>query len=86
MRSYENPQKTSENRLKPRSFYIPDGSAKKYKLNGEWRFQFFENGDAAGETITRKIGFRTVSISADNELLINGKPVKLKGVNHHDTT
>ena len=30
MRSYENPQKTSENRLKPRSFYIPDGSAKKY--------------------------------------------------------
>ena len=41
---------------------------------------------AAGEEITRKIGFRTIAISKDNELLINNTPVKLKGVNHHDTT
>lgn len=40
---------------------------------------------AAGEEITRKIGFRTISVSNDYELLINGTPVKLKGVNHHDT-
>lgn len=40
---------------------------------------------SAGETITRKIGFRTIAISNDYELLINGTPVKLKGVNHHDT-
>ncbi len=40
---------------------------------------------AAGETVTRKIGFRTIEISPDYELLINGTPVKLKGVNHHDT-
>lgn len=40
---------------------------------------------AAGETVTRKIGFRTIKISSDYELLINGTPVKLKGVNHHDT-
>ena len=40
---------------------------------------------AAGETITRKVGFRTIEISKDYELLINGKSVKLKGVNHHDT-
>lgn len=40
---------------------------------------------AAGEIITRKIGFRTIEISSDYELLINGTPVKLKGVNHHDT-
>ena len=40
---------------------------------------------AAGEIITRKIGFRTIKISSDYELLINGTPVKLKGVNHHDT-
>lgn len=40
---------------------------------------------AAGETITRKTGFRTIEISSDYELLINGTPVKLKGVNHHDT-
>ena len=38
-----------------------------------------------GETITRRVGFRTIAISDDNELLINGTPVKLKGVNHHDT-
>ncbi len=39
----------------------------------------------AGEVITRKIGFRTIAISPDYELLINGRAVKLKGVNHHDT-
>ncbi len=39
----------------------------------------------AGETITRKIGFRTIAVSKDYELLINGRSVKLKGVNHHDT-
>ncbi len=41
---------------------------------------------SAGEIITRRIGFRTVKISSDYELLINGKPVKLKGVNHHDSS
>lgn len=45
MRPYENPQKTSENRLKCRSWYIPDSGCKQIMLNGEWRFAFFENGD-----------------------------------------
>ena len=49
MRNYENPQKTSENRLNARSFYIPEGAAEKYDLNGKWRFAFFENGDKAGK-------------------------------------
>lgn len=48
MRIYENPLKTSENRLKQRSWYIPEGS-EKCTLNGEWRFKYFENGDNAGE-------------------------------------
>lgn len=48
MRLYENPQKTSENRLKQRSWYIPEGSELR-PLNGEWRFVYFENGDRAGE-------------------------------------
>ena len=48
MRKYENPLKTSENRLKQRSWYIPEGS-EKCDLNGEWRFKYFENGDKAGE-------------------------------------
>lgn len=41
--------------------------------------------ESKGEVITRKIGFRTVEISEKQELLINGRPVKLRGVNHHDT-
>ena len=38
-----------------------------------------------GEVITQKIGFRTIRVSSRCELLINGVPVKLHGVNHHDT-
>jgi len=39
-----------------------------------------------GEEIGFDVGFRTYSVSKDNEFLVNGVPVKLKGVNHHDTT
>ncbi len=38
-----------------------------------------------GEIIEQNVGFRTIAISPKQELLINGKPVKLKGINHHDT-
>ncbi len=38
-----------------------------------------------GETITQKTAFRTIEISDEGELLINGVAVKLHGVNHHDT-
>lgn len=41
MRFYENPQKTSENRLAPRSFYIPEGKSEYMLLNGTWRFKFY---------------------------------------------
>lgn len=41
--------------------------------------------EAAGEVITQKVGFRTIAIGKDLALLINGVPVKLHGVNHHDT-
>ncbi len=44
-RFYENPQKTSENRMAQRSYYIPRGKAKYTLLNGEWDFSFYENGD-----------------------------------------
>lgn len=53
--------------------------------NAETPNLYTVNFYAAGEKITRKIGFRTIEISSDYELLINGAPVKLKGVNHHDT-
>lgn len=49
MRYYEDMQHTSENRLPPRAHYIPGGAAQYVLLNGDWRFAFFPNGDAATE-------------------------------------
>ncbi len=53
-------------------------SAEKPNLYG----LLFEYG---GEYIYKRTGFVTVGISGRRELLINGMPVKLKGVNRHDT-
>lgn len=41
--------------------------------------------EQGGEYIPIKIGFREIQVGDRRELLINGVPVKLKGVNHHDT-
>lgn len=41
MRYYENPKHTSENRLAPRSYYIPGGVSEYKLLNGEWKFTYF---------------------------------------------
>ena len=41
--------------------------------------------ERGGETIKLRTAFRTIQISKKYELLINGTPVKLYGVNHHDT-
>ncbi|MBR5279854.1 MAG: DUF4981 domain-containing protein [Clostridia bacterium] len=38
-----------------------------------------------GEVIPVNVGLRTVEIGTQGELLINHRPVKLKGVNRHDT-
>ncbi len=43
-----------------------------------------DSQDKLVESRSQKVGFRTVSFSKENELLINGKAVKLKGVNRHD--
>jgi len=40
-RIYENPQKTSQGRLNPRSYYIPEGKSEYMLLNGEWNFAYF---------------------------------------------
>lgn len=42
MRHYENPECTSENREKPRSYYIPQGCSEYQLLNGMWKFAYFE--------------------------------------------
>ncbi len=39
----------------------------------------------AGEYLPFKIGMREVYINDDSELIINGSPIKIMGVNHHDT-
>ena len=41
MRHYENPEKTSENRCKARSWYIPGGVSRQLSLNGDWQFAYF---------------------------------------------
>ncbi len=51
MRQYENPQKTSENRCAPRSWYIPGGVSKRLLLNGDWQFAFFERDIDVPEVI-----------------------------------
>lgn len=49
MRYYENWEKTSENRLPQRSYYIPAGAAEYQLLNGQWHFTYFKDGDAVAE-------------------------------------
>mgnify|MGYP003307924099 CR=1 FL=1 len=51
MRIYENPEKTSMNRLPPRSYYIPGGCSRHYDLNGTWNFAFFSRDIDVPETI-----------------------------------
>ena len=41
MQFYENTQMTSENRLAPRSYYIPEGKSEYLLLNGTWRFKYY---------------------------------------------
>ncbi len=51
MRIYENPQKTSKNRVAPRSYYIPSGKSTYTLLNGDWRFAYFSRDIDVPETI-----------------------------------
>lgn len=53
MRNYENPQMTSENRMAPRSFYIPGGASEYRLLNGTWKFAYFARDIDVPEMIER---------------------------------
>lgn len=53
MRFYENAKVTSENRLKPRSYYIPTGVSKYILLNGTWRFNYYQRDFDVPEVITK---------------------------------
>lgn len=52
-RIYENPAKTSENRLPQRPYYIPEGKSEYRLLNGSWRFAFFARDIDVPENITQ---------------------------------
>lgn len=54
--------------------------------NAEKPFCYRLELERAGELIRMNTALRSVSISEKNELLINQTPVKLYGVNHHDTS
>ena len=51
-RPYENIGQTSENRLPPRSCYIPGGRSEYMLLNGEWSFRYFGSEADVPENIT----------------------------------
>ncbi|WP_343330712.1 glycoside hydrolase family 2 TIM barrel-domain containing protein [Polaribacter staleyi] len=61
---------------------------KKWSVESPYLYTLvFDVKDATGKIVesrSQKVGFRKIGFSADNELLINGKPVKIKGVNRHD--
>ncbi len=54
--------------------------------NAEKPFLYTVVIERDGEVLTFKTGLRKIEISSKHELLINGVSVKLKGVNHHDTS
>lgn len=53
--------------------------------NAEQPYLYRLEFECNNEKIVQHFGFRTITVSNKGELLINGKAVKLKGVNHHDT-
>ena len=63
--------------------YTPDNPI---LWNPEKPFLYSVELERNGEIIALKAGLRKVEVSSRYELLINGVPVKLHGVNHHDTS
>lgn len=47
------------------------------------RLSTIARGAKKGETAERTIGFRTIAVKG-NRVLVNGQPIKLRGVNHHE--
>ncbi len=72
------------------SYFLPDGTrvekiANPQRWSAEKPILYGILIECNGEYIYRKFGFRSIAVSAKGELLINDVPVKLKGVNRHDS-
>ena len=52
--------------------------------NAEQPYLYTLTLQAGAETIEQKVGIRTISVE-DGKILINGKQVKFRGVNRHDS-
>ena len=61
MRIYESREKTSHNRLSPRSHYIPGGVSEFTLLNGAWDFAYFQRDIDVPENIEK---WDTISVPA----------------------
>ena len=61
-------EKTSENRLPQRAFYIPEGEAVYTLLNGEWRFNYYANSDAVDVNAKINKDSLEININYDKEL------------------
>lgn len=72
--------------LLKKEYQLPVRSPKLWTPETPYLYQLqvalIQNGQTT-ETTHYKIGFRQVEVKG-NELLVNGKPVKLRGVNRHD--
>jgi len=53
--------------------------------NAEKPYLYTLKFDSCGETVTQRIGFVSYTVNGEGAFCVNGTPVKLKGVNHHDT-
>ncbi|MBR5524486.1 MAG: glycoside hydrolase family 2 [Clostridia bacterium] len=54
--------------------------------NAEKPYTYEIEIECAGEIIRRRAGLRSIAVSPEREVLVNGQPVKFRGVNHHDTS
>ena len=76
-----------ENKL---AYCESDGNAefivhKPIKWNAEKPYLYELTFEYCGEVIRQKIGFVEYSVNEESAFCVNGVPVKLKGINHHDT-
>ena len=55
------------------------------RWNAEQPFLYRAEIERCGERIPLDFGLRELSVSEDNALLLNGMPIKLHGINRHDT-
>jgi len=83
LKIYEGPKLLYEDRITGYASFRPENPV---LWNAEKPFLYDVIIEKDGEVIPFRCGLRKIGISEKHELLINGVPVKLHGVNRHDTS